>query len=71
MRQGFFECEKHNSHWRRKATDAMPYASKIVPVVGGYIGFESWNDYELWKIKSNNIQYNYEEIYSSKGLRYR
>nr|DAP71188.1 MAG TPA: hypothetical protein [Bacteriophage sp.] len=27
----------------------MPYASKIVPVVGGYIGFESWTDYELWK----------------------
>lgn len=49
MRQGFFECEKHNSHWHRKATDAMPYASKIVPVVGGYIGFESWNEYELWK----------------------
>lgn len=49
MRQGFFECEKHNIYWRRKATDAMPYASKIVPVVGGYIGFESWNDYELWK----------------------
>lgn len=49
MRQGFFECEKHNSYWRSKAIDAMPYASKVVPVVGGYIGFESWTDYELWK----------------------
>lgn len=49
MKQEFFECEKHNSYWRKKAIEAMPCASKIVPVAGGYIGFESWIDYELWK----------------------
>ncbi len=27
----------------------MPYASKVVAVIAGYIGFESWNDYEIWK----------------------
>ena len=27
----------------------MPWASKVVAVVGGYLGFESWDDYEIWK----------------------
>ena len=48
MRNEFYECEKHTSYWRKKAIDAMPWASKVVAVVGGYIGFESCDDYELW-----------------------
>ena len=27
----------------------MSYASKVVAVVGGYRGFESWDDYHMWK----------------------
>lgn len=27
----------------------MPWASKVVAVVGGYTGFESLDDYELWR----------------------
>ena len=49
MQKGFFKCERHTSYWRRKAEEAMPYASKIVPVCGGYLGFECWNDYYIWK----------------------
>ena len=49
MRQGFYECIEHNRKNRKKAIDEMPYASKVVAVVGGYIGFESWDDYEIWK----------------------
>ena len=49
MRQGFYECVEHNSKNRKKAIDEMSYASKVVAVVGGYIGFESWDDYEIWK----------------------
>lgn len=48
MRKGFYECRKHTSYWRQKAIDEMPWASKIVAVVGGYLGFESWGDYEIW-----------------------
>lgn len=49
MRQGFYECVEHNRKNRKKAIDEMPYASKVVAVVGGYMGFESWDDYEIWK----------------------
>lgn len=48
MRTYFFECIKHNSYWRKKALVAMPWASKIVAVHGGYRGFESWVDYCVW-----------------------
>lgn len=34
MREGFYECEKHTSYWRKKAIEAMPWASKVVAVVG-------------------------------------
>lgn len=27
----------------------MPEASKVVAVFGGYLGFEYWDDYELWR----------------------
>lgn len=49
MGTGFFECKKHNRFWRSKAKKAMPWACKIVAVCGGYTGFESWTDYEIWK----------------------
>lgn len=39
----------HNSKNRKKAMEELSWASKIVPVVGGYIGFESWDDYYIWK----------------------
>ena len=49
MRTGFYECCEHNRANRKKAIEEMPYASKVVAVVGGYMGFESWTDYEIWK----------------------
>ena len=49
MRKGFYECIEHNRKNRKKAIDEMPYASKVVAVVGGYIGFEYWDDYEIWR----------------------
>lgn len=45
----FYGCEGHNSKNRKKAMEELSWASKIVPVVGGYIGFESWDDYYIWK----------------------
>lgn len=48
MRQGFYECIEHNHKNRKKAIEEMPYASKVVAVVGGYMGFESWDDYKIW-----------------------
>ena len=48
MRQGFYECNEHNRKNRKKAIEEMPYASKVVAVVGGYMGFESWDDYAIW-----------------------
>ena len=48
MRQGFYECSEHNRKNRKKAIEEMPYASKVVAVVGGYMGFESWDDYYVW-----------------------
>lgn len=40
MRQGFYECNEHNRKNRKKAIEEMPYASKVVAVVGGYMGLE-------------------------------
>lgn len=48
MRTGFYECNDHSIKNRKKAKDEMPFACKIVAVVGGYMGFESWDDYEIW-----------------------
>lgn len=48
-RNQFYRCEGHNSKNRKKAMEELSWASKIVPVVGGYIGFESWDDYYIWK----------------------
>ena len=44
MRQQFYECK-----YRYQAVKAMPWASVIVHVCGGYMGFESWDDYNIWK----------------------
>lgn len=33
---------------RKQAHDAMPWACKIVKVDGGYMGFESIDDYNTW-----------------------
>ena len=48
-RNQFYRCEGHNSKNRKKAMEELSWASKIVPVVGGYIGFETWDDYYIWK----------------------
>lgn len=48
-RMQFYRCEGHNSKNRKKAMEELSWASKIVPVVGGYIGFETWDDYYIWK----------------------
>lgn len=34
---------------RKTAVNRMPWASKIVKVDGGYTGFESITDYQIWK----------------------
>jgi hypothetical protein len=44
MRTQMIECKS-----RKTAINAMPWAAKIVKVVGGYIGFESIRDFEIWK----------------------
>ena len=47
----FVECEEHNRKNRKGAIELMPEACKVVAVVGGYIGFETWDDYATWKSK--------------------
>lgn len=37
---------------RKQAVAAMPWAAKIVKVEGGYMGFESVNDYNTWSKQS-------------------
>lgn len=44
MKQGFVECKT-----RRTAVKRMPWAAKIVKVEGGYKGFESIVEYEIWR----------------------
>ena len=44
MRQAFFECK-----YRYQAVKEMPWAAVIVKVCGGYRGFESVCDYDVWK----------------------
>ena len=34
---------------KKQAEKEMPWASKIVKVEGGYMGFENWDDYKIWK----------------------
>lgn len=44
MRQEMIECKTRETAKRR-----APWAAKIVKVEGGYMAFESVNDYETWK----------------------
>lgn len=48
MRQGFYECSVHSSVNRSLAFKFMPFAFIVVDVVGGYLGFESVDDYTTW-----------------------
>lgn len=49
METYYYECSEHNSKNRKKAINEMPEATKIVAVCGGYLGFETYTDYEIWK----------------------
>ena len=44
MRKQFIETTS-----RKDAVAAMPWAAKIVKVDGGYMGFESADDYTVWR----------------------
>lgn len=44
MRQLFITCKK-----RAEAAKAAPWYDVIVKVVGGYMAFESRDDYEMWE----------------------
>jgi len=44
MKKVFIETEKRNV-----AVKAAPWACKIVKVEGGYMAFESWEDFKVWK----------------------
>jgi len=44
MRSEFIECK-----YRYQAKKLMPWAAKIVKVLSGYHGFESFDDYITWK----------------------
>jgi hypothetical protein len=49
---------------RKAAINEMPWASWIVKVVGGYMGFEDGNEYKLW----NGGKYN--KRHEIKGKKY-
>lgn len=34
---------------KKDAMKKAPWACKIVKVTGGYMAFESWDDFETWK----------------------
>ena len=44
MRKQFIEAKT-----AKKAREAAPWADKIVKVEGGYMAFESAQDYTVWK----------------------
>jgi hypothetical protein len=41
--------ETINTEKRNEAVKAMPWAAKIAKVSGGFMGFESIDDYKTWK----------------------
>lgn len=43
MRTQFVECKS-----RKEAENECPWSSKIAKVCGGYMCFESVNDYDIW-----------------------
>lgn len=44
MRTKFIECADYRTAYRR-----APWACKVAKCVGGFMAFESWDDYNLWK----------------------
>ena len=44
MRKEFIECKARGTAKRQ-----APWAAKIVKVEGGYMAFESIDDFEVWK----------------------
>jgi len=44
MKVKLWECKD-----LRTAKKNLWWACKLKKVVGGWIGFESWNDYKIWK----------------------
>lgn len=44
MRTEFVECADYRTAYRR-----APWASRVAKVCGGFMAFESVNDYETWK----------------------
>ena len=44
MRTEYVECK-----YRYQAEKECPWASKIAKCGDGYMCFESWTDYEIWK----------------------
>jgi hypothetical protein len=43
MKKEFVECETEKEAW-----DLCPWASVIVKAEGGFMAFESWDDYNIW-----------------------
>lgn len=44
MKKEFIECKDRRTAYRR-----CPWAAKIVKVEGGYMAFESLDDYRIWR----------------------
>ena len=44
MRKELIVCKN-----RKTAVKRAPWACKVVKVEGGYMAFESWDDYNTWK----------------------
>lgn len=44
MRSEFVDCKDRRTAWKR-----CPWASVIAKVCGGFLAFESWDDYKIWK----------------------
>ena len=44
-----YEQETGRKLTRARAVDEMSGTCKVVKVCGGYIGFETWDDYQIWK----------------------
>jgi len=44
MRKELIVCKT-----RKTAVKRAPWACKVVKVEGGYMAFESWDDYNTWK----------------------
>jgi hypothetical protein len=49
MRKKFIQCEN-----RQQAGEECPWAAIIVSVDGGYMCFESYDDYEVWECQNDS-----------------